>query len=111
MTRKDLKPDQPLGWADLVGLRMELGGQRTDGHRVERGIIDDKAAALDPQDAQLLSAAMTRMAFAGHREAVERYTDRALALTPDDPSLHVGKAWLKVLEGKLEEARAAMREG
>jgi TolB-like protein/Flp pilus assembly protein TadD len=80
--------------------------------RVAEGLASiDKAATLDPLNAQLLMSGFISLASAGYHQAVERYTDRALALTPDDPSLHVGKAWLKVLEGRLEEARAAMHEG
>jgi serine/threonine-protein kinase len=79
--------------------------------RVAEGVASfEKAVTLDPRNVQLLAFATFSLSFVGEYQAADRYNELALGLTPTEPALYLHKAWFRVSQGHLEEARAALRE-
>ncbi|MEP6690818.1 MAG: protein kinase [Gemmatimonadaceae bacterium] len=69
------------------------------------------ALALDPRNPRrLIDIARASMDLAKYRPA-EDYLDRAIALEPRQPTVHLHKAWLYLMQGRVEQARAAVRTG
>jgi serine/threonine-protein kinase len=71
----------------------------------------ERAAELDPRDAEVPHwLAQTHWLLRDYPEA-ERHCDRALALAPDWMELYADKGWLHVLwQGNTSKARAALEE-
>jgi TolB-like protein/Tfp pilus assembly protein PilF len=98
-------PDDAQAVADRGSVLVELG-RRTEGIRnLERAVTLDPRSPL-----RLLTVAWT-IASTGDYPTAEAYADRAMIMAPDWPNPHAVKAWLELFQGRMEGARAAMREG
>src|SRR5215472_12848407 len=83
---------------------------RREGHWDESTTYFEQALALDPRNVELLTdAAQTYITLRQFPTAVKLY-DRALDISPNDPSLLAAKAVICQAEGNLEEAARFVSE-
>src|SRR5215813_10318434 len=83
---------------------------RREGHWDESTAYFERALALDPRNVELLTdAAQTYITLRQFPTAVKLY-DRALDISPNDPSLLAAKAVICQAEGNLEEAARFVSE-
>jgi eukaryotic-like serine/threonine-protein kinase len=71
----------------------------------------ERAAALDPRNPHRMLGLARALWGIGDSATARVYLDRAIALAPDAPALHLQKVWRNVMAGRMDTARAAMRDG
>src|SRR5262245_54164127 len=83
---------------------------RREGHWDQSIAYFEQALALDPRNVELLS--LSAWGYCWHRQfpAALKLFDRALDITPNDPTLMAGKAGIFQSEGNLQEAARSLPE-
>jgi tetratricopeptide (TPR) repeat protein len=71
----------------------------------------ERAASLDPRNPQSLVMATMWLGAAGYDSVAEAHADRAIAVSPDLPQPYGWKAWLELMRGHPEQARATLHDG
>ena len=66
-------------------------------------------STLETQGAYSMSP--SRSSYTHDYQTAEEYFDRAMTVSPDAPLSHLSKVWINLIQGRVERARAAMREG
>ena len=66
----------------------------------------EKSVGLDPRSMQKTSTLIQTAILMREYDVAETYLERAMALTPDNPSLYAMRAWRNLLNANLEACRA-----
>jgi len=78
----------------------------------EAGIRDlERAVSLDPRNPTRLRELGDLYLTERTYQTAEAYFDRAIAVDPSLPISHTVKVWVNLVQGRVDQARVAMREG
>jgi Flp pilus assembly protein TadD len=95
-----LKPDDPVGHIGAGAAAIELGDEAAAARHF------DRAAALDPRNAQVYQKRANAAVRRGNLEAALVELDRAVALEPYDLQIRYSRGMVLARLGRTKEARA-----
>jgi serine/threonine-protein kinase len=91
---------------------MEARVWLADPGRTDEGLRElERAAALDPRNAERWTSIAVMQQVARDFPAAQAALKRASAIAPTEASIYVWRAWLYLMQDRRDSARAVLREG
>jgi len=91
---------------------MEARVWLADPGRTDEGLRElERAAALDPRNAERWTSIAVMHQVARDFPAAQAALQRASAIAPTEASIYVWRAWLYLMQDRRDSARAVLREG